>query len=74
MIEGSNDNYSWEQIDSQTNCNETNSNGVVRTFKIQKELKNEFRYLRMKETGPNWYNQNFLEFSAIEFHGTLILH
>lgn len=72
VIEGSNDNYTWEQIDSQTNCNETNGKGVVRTFIIQKELKNEFRYLRMKETGPNWCNHNFLEFSAIEFHGTLI--
>lgn len=74
VIEVSNDNCSWEIIDEWKDCAFLNGESLIHTFDIRKPLKNEVRYIRMRQTGPNWYGQNCLVFSAFELYGSLILN
>ena len=71
-IQGSNDNSTWEVIDTQKDCSYLNGNGLIHTFEINNQLCSEFRYLRLIETSPNWSMKNCLAFDSLEFYGTLV--
>ena len=72
VIETSNDNESWSIIDEVTNCPFLNGQGLVHTFKIKKELKDEVRFIRMRGIGPDWQGTSSLMIDSIEFYGTLL--
>ncbi|KAK8835829.1 hypothetical protein M9Y10_040377 [Tritrichomonas musculus] len=72
VVEVSNDNSKWTVIDEVNNCSFLNGRRVVHTFKIEKNLSDEFRYFRFRQTGPNWINNNHLVFESIEVYGELI--
>lgn len=74
VIEGSNDNSKWTILDSQTDSPFLNDRSAVHTFEIKNAEKNRegFRYLRIRYTGPNWYNHNYMVISALEYFGSLI--
>ena len=74
VIEGSNDNIEWKVIDVQNNCSFLKGSNLVHTFEIQNPDSLEFRYLRMKITGPDWCDCVHLNINCIEFYGELITY
>lgn len=70
VIEGSNDNNSWEIIDEEENCQFLVGASLVHTFKMN--ISKEFKYIRMRCTGPDSSGDNYLPISAFEIYGTLI--
>lgn len=73
VIEGSVDGEVWTQIDEQINCNSLNGRYYVHTFPLkQSQLEQEFKYIRIRQTGFNWSNNQYLELCSVEFYGKLI--
>lgn len=71
VIEGSNDNNSWEIIDERNDCSGLNGEHVAHTLTIDKKSK-DYQYIRMKLTGPNWNGSNHLGMESFELFGTYI--
>lgn len=72
VIECSNDNVSWDVVSEENDCSFTNGKNLIHTFKINRPNKKEYRYIRMRLTGPDWKNENHLRFSSFEIYGKLI--
>lgn len=72
VIEGSNDNSNWEKIDEQQDCPNLNGSYFSHIFPIKNENQREFKFIRMKLTGPNWRSDNFLDIGRFELFGSLI--
>ena len=72
VIEGSNDNLSWDEIDEEINCAHLNGRNVSHTFEMNKQNSKEYKYIRMRLTGPNWYYCNYLIIDSFEIYGRLI--
>ena len=74
ILEGSNDQTNWETLDKQDDCPYLNEQYVVHTFDIQKQNTNPFRYIRIMQTGPNWFSGDWHYFvlGSVEFYGSLI--
>ncbi|KAK8841178.1 hypothetical protein M9Y10_027380 [Tritrichomonas musculus] len=72
VIQGSNDNNSWETIDEEKDCSILNGNSVVHTFTMNHPKPTKFKYIRMYSTGPNWSNNNYLAFESFEIYGIFI--
>ena len=70
VIEVSNDNIIWETADERNNDSHLNDRYVVATFSTKK-LTGFYRFVRLRQTGKNWYNQNYMIFDAFEFFGKL---
>lgn len=72
VIECSNDNNRWEILDEENNNTIFNDFLISHTFQINKQDTNEYRYIRMRNTG---YDSNgssyFLFINSIEFYGEL---
>lgn len=77
VIEGSNTDQDddWKVLDERHDITILDDSNVTHTYDIQTEIKeNEsFRYLRLRQTGPNTQNGNyyFLTLSALEYFGVL---
>lgn len=85
VIEASNDCQSWDIIDEVNNCSYTNGPYYSHTFKVNHQSDIEYQYIRMRQTGPNWYNssnynqnnndtdfnQNYMVIDSFEIYGTL---
>lgn len=72
VIEGSNDNKSWEVLDERKNCSYLNGQSYVHTFEIQQHKSENYEFIRIRQNGPNWHNDNWLIFDSIEIYGKLI--
>lgn len=78
VIEGSNtggnNENEWVILDSRQNDTELNGKNVSYTFDIEPTQGNEkgFRYLRIRQTGVESSNGNWLTFSALEYFGIFI--
>lgn len=73
VIEGSNDNNKYEILDEQKNCSLLKGSSISHTFSIEKNENKKYRFLRMRSTGEDWMNTNYLSINSIEFNGLLIL-
>lgn len=73
VIEGSNDNNDWKNLDTRNDIAILKLKNTVQTFKIQAQLSlNEsFRYIRFRQTGLSSASYNYLNFSALEYFGFL---
>ena len=73
IIEGSNDKENWTILDEQKNCSYLNGSNNVHSFQIDKQEKNEqeFEYLRIRQTGTNWYGDYYFYIFSIEFYGKI---
>lgn len=71
VIQGSNDGQNWEDIDKQEDCPYLNGASLIHTFKIKKENRKEFSYIKLLQTDSNWYGRDFLLIDSIEFYGEL---
>ena len=56
----------------QNDCSLINGYCITHTFDIKNDDEKEFKYIRMRQTGVNWYNDNVLVIGAFEFYCTLI--
>ena len=72
VIQGSNDNNSWETIDEEKDCPILNGNSVVHTFTMNHPKPTKFKYIRMYSTGTDWSNNNYLAFESFEIYGIFI--
>lgn len=72
LIEGSNDDQNWDSLDKQDNCSYLNGYNCVHTFKMSHQSTKEYRYIRMKLTGPNWHGNNYFAIDSIDIYGKLI--
>jgi hypothetical protein len=62
---------SWTEVDRRTNNEDLNSPGIVQTFRLSTPPQGEYRYIRLRQTGPNHRGDNLLGFSAFELFGQL---
>ncbi|OHS94316.1 hypothetical protein TRFO_11169 [Tritrichomonas foetus] len=69
VVECSTNKKKWTTIDRQENIEVLNGKGNVQLFNtIHVKMA---RYIRIKQTGPNWKGNNCLNLSAVEFFGNL---
>ena len=61
----------WLEIDRRDNETALNAKLVTQNFKVNRSLTEGFRFFRIKATGPNHVNNNFLTMCALEIFGTL---
>lgn len=73
-IEGSNDNQYWETLDTQANNDSLNGVGLFHLFAVSNYKYNteSFKYLRIRQTGSNWCENDSLFIASIEFYGKII--
>lgn len=69
VIEGSNDNDQWDEIDRHDDSDDLSGLYSTKTYHVTTSLK--FRYLRLRQTGPDINNENYLTLCCIEFFGSL---
>jgi hypothetical protein len=62
---------SWIEIDRQENNQDLNGRGVVQTFRCSNPPNGEFRYLRIRQIGPNHNGHHYMFLSAFEIFGQL---
>lgn len=72
IIEGSNDNKNWDKIDEKINCDSLCGKSRIYAFSVQDNNDDEFRYIRMRQTGPTMKGKDFLLIDSIEFYGELV--
>lgn len=73
VLEGSDDKNDWTILDEQKNNDSLKGAGRVHSFNI-KNNQRPFKFLRIRQTGPNWYSDSFhfLLMNSIEFYGKII--
>ena len=77
VIEISNDEKSWSEIDKHTDDPTMNSPGKIATFKVNNSR--FARYVRFRHTGPFWKSLTgimacSIRINSIEFYGRLKIH
>ncbi|KAK8839026.1 hypothetical protein M9Y10_032492 [Tritrichomonas musculus] len=72
VIEGSDDNDSWEIYDQIENCNFLNGPSFSHLFKIQNPPKKAVKFVRMRLTDTDWYGTQSLMIEAFEIFGRLL--
>lgn len=74
ILEGSLDNKSWEILDEQSNCTYLMKPTSIHTFAIKNQTQKKYKYIKLRQTGPNWNNNDALEFNSFEIYGTFFLN
>ncbi|OHS99969.1 hypothetical protein TRFO_33487 [Tritrichomonas foetus] len=75
VIEISNNKENWKIIDQQNNDSSLNESHVRSSFTINNGQNNEYaRYVRFKQLGRNWRDKYMMQFSFIEFFGSLSMN
>lgn len=70
VVQGSNDDENYENLDEQINNNDLNSNCAFHTYMV--EGKNQpYRFIKIMMTGKNHAGTDFMVIRNIEFFGTL---
>lgn len=69
VVEGSNNMVKWKEIDRHENCRDLNGLYAFKTYSVNNSL--QYRYLRLRQTGPDINNENYLGLCCIEFFGSL---
>lgn len=72
VIEGSNDNSSFDILSEEKNCKVIHGNGKIQTFNIQNQSSKEYRYIRLRITGTCGHNNYYLIIDSFELYGNLI--
>lgn len=72
VIEGSNNNSSWEILDQQNNCEYLNGISYAYTFPINNPNSRQYRYIRLRLSGKDWQGQYILMFNSFEIYGSLL--
>jgi hypothetical protein len=70
-LEGSKDGLKWVKIDDRQNDTSLNNTGAISIFSISESFQEEFRMIRLRQTGKNGSGTDHLIVNAIEFFGVL---
>ena len=70
IVQGSDDDKVYENLDEQVNTNDLNSNSAFHTYKINKKSQ-PYRFIKITMTGKNHAGTDFMVLRNIEFFGTL---
>ena len=62
----------FETIDEEADSAFLNGVSLVHTFALSRPSSKEFKYIRVRLTGPDWANANYLIFDSFEIYGRLI--
>lgn len=72
VIEGKSDeNSQWENLGGESDCPYLNGTNVSHIFPITNLDEKKYRYIRMRQTGPNWGDRHYLTINSFEFYGVL---
>lgn len=71
-LEGSNDGKCWRLIDRHENSYDLDGFSITKTYHFRPTA--QFRYIRMRQTGPNHAGNDYLCLCELELFGTLIAH
>ena len=71
VIECSNDNIKWIEIDSEENCSHLKGKSFIHTFSLSKKICERFKYIRLRMTNANWEQNNTLRINSFEVYGSL---
>ena len=71
IVEGSNDEFSWTEIDSRERANTINRDNKGYYFTVREES-SSFRVVRFRQTGPNSSGTDRLCISGFELFGTVL--
>lgn len=71
VMEVSNDNKSWDEIDCRSNDSTLNGSNNIGIFKINRQSTGFYRYIRLRQTGVCWFNDYRIYFPFIEFFGKI---
>ncbi|KAK8871446.1 hypothetical protein M9Y10_007175 [Tritrichomonas musculus] len=72
VVEGRTEGGEFETIDEESDCAFLNGVSLVHTFALSRPSSKEFKYIRVRLTGPDWANANYLIFDSFEIYGRLI--
>ena len=72
VVEGRTEGGEFETIDEEADSAFLNGVSLVHTFALSLPSSKEFKYIRMRLTGPNWAKDDFLIFDSFEIYGRLI--
>ena len=72
VIEVSNDEKSWTEIDRRENDNYLNGCKASKNYKISRIPGEGFRFFRLRQTGDNHKGNSFLNITSLEIFGTLL--
>lgn len=68
VIEISNDGNEWEEIDKRENESSLNGSNFIKTFAVQ-HIKSFCRFVKLRQTGKNWFNNYTTNINTIDFNG-----
>lgn len=71
VIEVSNDNKSWEEVDCRSNDSTLNGSSIIGVFNIKKQSSEFYQYIRLRQTDVCWYNDYRIYIPFIEFFGKM---
>ena len=71
VVEGSNDSNEWEIIDEQKENSDLRGRNLVHTYQVHNKNDNSFKFIRIRQTGQNWYNNYYFGLNCIEFYGQI---
>ena len=71
VVELSNDGSSWTEVDRRDNNYDLNEKHVIRNFKLSRVPNESFRFIRLRQTGPNHWGMYWLKLTSWEIFGTL---
>lgn len=69
VLEGSNDDISWVQIDEHIDDDSLNGRLKVGTYHVNNN--SVFRYIRLRQIGKTWANKDYLLLTGFELFGTV---
>jgi hypothetical protein len=70
IVEGSNNEKEWVEIDRRENSTELNARKAIHTFKCGNKS-GIYRYIRLRQNGLNHNGSNFLFLGNVEFFGAI---
>ena len=71
VCEVSEDGIEWIEGDKQENSSDLNGSFLVGIFSLKTEAPLKYRFVRIRQTGLNWFNDNRMIMCGVEFFGTL---
>ena len=71
VFEASNDGISWEVIDRRDSNMDLNASKVTCNFSINPKADNNFRFIRIRQTGKNHQDNDLFAFASLELFGKL---
>ena len=71
VIEGNNDNSSWDLLSEEKYCSIIHKKGKIHTFNIHNKTSKEYRYIWLSKTGKNGHGGDYLIIDSFELYGIL---